>query len=49
MEAEDDLRMLSRADEIRRNRKRLMAARRIAKKQLTGLKRIAGGGRRGKR
>jgi hypothetical protein len=43
--AESDLRALSEADEIRRDRSRVSAARGIARKQLTGLRRIAGGKR----
>jgi hypothetical protein len=43
--AESDLRALSEAEEIRRDSARVSAARGIAKKQLTGLRRIAGGRR----
>jgi hypothetical protein len=43
--AESDLRALSEAVEIRRDRSRVRAARGVAKKQMTNLRRIAGGRR----
>lgn len=39
-EAEDDLRTLSRAEEIRAQPKRLLGARKILNKQARGLKRV---------
>lgn len=43
--AESDLRSLKEAEDVRRDRARLSAARRIAQKQMVGLRRIAGGRR----
>jgi len=43
--AESDLRTLTEADQTRRDRPRLNAARGIARKQMASLRRIAGGRR----
>ena len=40
--AESDLRTLSEANDVRRDQKRLRDARRMARKQMTGLRQIAG-------
>jgi hypothetical protein len=48
MDAEDDLRTLSRAEEIRNDRRRMRMAQRVLTKQERGLKRLrrsVGGGR----
>lgn len=51
-QAEDDLRTLQRAEEVRSNKTRLNRAKKVANKQMKALKKVAGkksGGEKGKR
>lgn len=46
-EAQDDFRTMTRAEEVRADKRRLSAARRVGKRQLSATKRAMGGEKRG--